>query len=198
MLTVTKTGKSKEFGLAKQQFCTCITLFCTFRCRRCTTTTWNLLISHFNYGRREHKTKVFFFFFWTQIQSFRIQLQKKFVKIWRIEREGIRLQWNGLWQKRATCFAKLLQNKLKNDVAGFITHIKPVLQQIWLLPSDQWDKITRESCNTRELRCHLLLNKFGSLKQATWTDFVVKSRTILYSLSTFCSNYSQPAVTIRR
>ena len=36
---------------------------------------------------------------------------------------------------------------------------------------------------TRKLRCHLLLNKSGSLKQAKWTDFVVKSRTILYSLS---------------
>ena len=28
-------------GLAKQQLCTCITLFCTFLCRSCTTTTWN-------------------------------------------------------------------------------------------------------------------------------------------------------------
>ena len=28
----------------KQQLCTCITLFCTFLCRRYTTTTWNFLI----------------------------------------------------------------------------------------------------------------------------------------------------------
>ena len=28
-----------------QQLCTCITLFCTFLYRRCTTTTWNFLIS---------------------------------------------------------------------------------------------------------------------------------------------------------
>ena len=28
-------------GLAKQQLCTCITLFCTFICCSCTTTTWN-------------------------------------------------------------------------------------------------------------------------------------------------------------
>ena len=33
--------KSNRFKLAKQQLCTCITLFCTFLCRRCTTTTWN-------------------------------------------------------------------------------------------------------------------------------------------------------------
>ena len=31
----------------KQQFCTYITLFCSFPCRRCTTMTWNCLISRF-------------------------------------------------------------------------------------------------------------------------------------------------------
>ena len=39
--------KSNRFRQAKQQLCTCITLFCTFLCRRCTTTTWNYLISRF-------------------------------------------------------------------------------------------------------------------------------------------------------
>ena len=39
--------KSNRFRLAKQQLCTCITLFCTFLCRRCTTTTWKCLISRF-------------------------------------------------------------------------------------------------------------------------------------------------------
>ena len=39
--------KSKRFRLAKQQLCTCITLFCTFLSRRCTTTTWKCLISRF-------------------------------------------------------------------------------------------------------------------------------------------------------
>ena len=38
--------KSKRFLLTKQQICTCITLFCTFLCRRCTPATWNFLISH--------------------------------------------------------------------------------------------------------------------------------------------------------
>ena len=37
--------KSNRFRLAKQQLCTCITLFWTFLCRRCTTTTWKCLIS---------------------------------------------------------------------------------------------------------------------------------------------------------
>ena len=39
--------KSNRLRLAKQQLCTCITLFCTFLCRHCTTTTWNFLISRF-------------------------------------------------------------------------------------------------------------------------------------------------------
>ena len=44
---ITRTAKKKKIHrsrLAKQQLCTCITLFCTFLCR-CTTTTWNFLIS---------------------------------------------------------------------------------------------------------------------------------------------------------
>ena len=40
--------KSNWFRLAKQQLCTCITLFSTFLCRQCTTTTWNFLISLFS------------------------------------------------------------------------------------------------------------------------------------------------------
>ena len=40
--------KSNWFRLAKQQLCTCITLFCTFLCRQCTTTTWNCLIPRFS------------------------------------------------------------------------------------------------------------------------------------------------------
>ena len=39
--------KAKRFRLAKQQLCTCITLFCTFVCRHRTTTTWKYLISRF-------------------------------------------------------------------------------------------------------------------------------------------------------
>ena len=39
--------KSNWFRLTKQRLCTCITLFCTFLSRRCTTTTWKCLISRF-------------------------------------------------------------------------------------------------------------------------------------------------------
>ena len=36
-------------------------------------------------------------------------------------------------EKRATCFATLLQNELNSDVARFATHSKPFFQQIRLL-----------------------------------------------------------------
>ena len=38
---------SNRFILGKQQLGTCITSFCTFPCRHCTTTTWKCLISRF-------------------------------------------------------------------------------------------------------------------------------------------------------
>ena len=45
---VNENGK-KSIGSDWQnwQLCTCITLFCTFFCRHCTTTTWKCLISRF-------------------------------------------------------------------------------------------------------------------------------------------------------
>ena len=49
--------KAERFRLAKQQLCTCITLFCTLLCRRCTTTTWKCVISRFV---EEHETTNFF------------------------------------------------------------------------------------------------------------------------------------------
>ena len=47
--------------MAKQQLCTCVTLFCTFLCRRCTTTTWKRPNFTFRRGR-QHKTTTYFSF----------------------------------------------------------------------------------------------------------------------------------------
>ena len=44
---VNENGKKQKVYLAKQQLCTCITLFSTFLCRHCLTTTLNGLISRF-------------------------------------------------------------------------------------------------------------------------------------------------------
>ena len=62
---------SYRLRLAKQQLCTCITLFCTllFHC--------HVKVPNLTFCRgRKHRTTFFFFFSPTLIQSFRIQLQK--------------------------------------------------------------------------------------------------------------------------
>ena len=76
--------QKKAIGLDKQNnnFARASRFFCTFLCRRCTTTTWNVLISRF-VEDGEQKTTTFFFFFWTLMQFFRFQLQT------RTKRDGI-------------------------------------------------------------------------------------------------------------
>ena len=50
----------------------------------------NVKIPNFMFGGGlEDKTTTLFFFSWTSIQPARVQLQKKFANIWRIERNGI-------------------------------------------------------------------------------------------------------------
>ena len=67
--------KSNRCRFAKQQLCTCITLFCTFLCRHCTTTKWKCLISLF--GENENtRERLCFFFSLTSTRSYSIQLQK--------------------------------------------------------------------------------------------------------------------------
>ena len=47
-------------------------------------------LPNFTFFRRQgQKTTTFFFFSWTLMQSFRIQLQKTLPAVWRIERDGI-------------------------------------------------------------------------------------------------------------
>ena len=69
--------KSNGFRPAQQQLCTCITLFCTFLCRRCTTTTWNCLISGFVEDGNKRQLLSFSFPELWCTESFRIQLQKR-------------------------------------------------------------------------------------------------------------------------
>ena len=53
--------RSNRIRLAKQQLCTCITLFCTFLCRCFTTTTLKCLISRFVEGVYTRQLLAFFF-----------------------------------------------------------------------------------------------------------------------------------------
>ena len=77
--------KSNEFRPAKQQLCTCITLFCTFLCRRCTTTTWNCLISRFVEDGNKRQLLSFLFLNFDALSP----LEFNFKKVWRIKRDGI-------------------------------------------------------------------------------------------------------------
>ena len=64
----------KSNSKAKRQLCMCITLFCIFLCRHCTTTTWKFLISRF--VKDVNKQWQNFLFLWTWIWLTEIQLQK--------------------------------------------------------------------------------------------------------------------------
>ena len=62
------------FRLAKWQLCMCITLFCTFLCRHCMTTTWKCLIS-FSMEMLTSNNELFFLFLNLLVRSPRNQLQ---------------------------------------------------------------------------------------------------------------------------
>ena len=87
-MTSTRTAKNKRFRLTKQQFCKCITLFCTFLCRHCTTTTWKYLISRLV---EDLKTRQRLYFSFPELLYSLLEFNspKKFANIWRIERNGI-------------------------------------------------------------------------------------------------------------
>ena len=71
-----KRQKSNTFRLAKQELCTCITLFWYISLR--SLHDYDLKVPNFTFcGGCEHKPTIFFFVSSTSMQSFRIHLQKK-------------------------------------------------------------------------------------------------------------------------
>ena len=79
--------KSNGVRLAKQQLCTCITLFCTFPSRRCTTTTWKCLISRFV---EDGNTKQQLFFSFPELWYSPLEFNSnKFANMWRVKRNEI-------------------------------------------------------------------------------------------------------------
>ena len=71
--------------LAKQQLCTCIMLFCTFLCRRCTT--WKCIISR---PVDDLNTKQALSFPFLNFDTVPLNLtQEIFVNTWRTEQDGI-------------------------------------------------------------------------------------------------------------
>ena len=114
--------KSNRFRLAKQQLCTCITLFCTFFCRHCTTTTWKCLISRFVEVVNTRQRSTFFSFQFPDlwyILLFQLQKNNDTVNIWRIERAGINaikfeaarfyfFEWRFRSHRRRCCLSSLI------------------------------------------------------------------------------------------
>ena len=85
--------QSNRLKLAKdnnlKQLCTCITLYCTFPCRHCTTLTWKCLISPFVRGSEPTRQRLSFSFPELQYSLLKFHFQKKIANIWRNERDGI-------------------------------------------------------------------------------------------------------------
>ena len=88
----------------KQQLCTYITLFCTFLCRRCTTTTWNVLISRARVmeSRWTQLKKCRFLFL--NLDNDRYGRKENFVNIYQIKWNWIR-SGNGGISYIPWCFA---------------------------------------------------------------------------------------------
>ena len=80
--------QGKRIRFAKQQFWECITLFCTFLCRHCKTTTWKCLISRF--VEEMHDNDFLFPFPERQLAHFRVppgHLYQNEVKFWTFDIE---------------------------------------------------------------------------------------------------------------
>ena len=75
--TVTRRSKKQQVLIAKQQLCTCTTLFCTFLCPCfCTTATWTCLLNFAFYRRRKQATTNDYFSLCTWIRCLGVQLQE--------------------------------------------------------------------------------------------------------------------------
>ena len=80
--------KGNRFWLAKQQLCTCITPFLYISLPSLRDYNVNFLISGFMEDENIRQ-RFSFFFLWTWIQSFRIQLLKKISSFWQMKNVGI-------------------------------------------------------------------------------------------------------------
>ena len=92
-----ENGK-KAIGLDWSNSTLCIMLFLYISCRRCTTTTWKCQISRFVEDGKKRQQPSFSFPELWYIECSRIQLKKRFAKIWRSKREisPIPLLWTGV------------------------------------------------------------------------------------------------------
>ena len=110
--------KSNWFRLTKQRLCTCITLFCTFRSRRCTTTTWKCLISRFVEDGGNTRQRVSFSFpeLWYSLLEFSSRKSCQHLRNWTRwtkretvwSRATLLFKWRFRSRRRRCCLSSLL------------------------------------------------------------------------------------------
>ena len=109
--------KSNRLRLAKQQLCTCITLFRTFLCRHYTTSTWKCLISRFVETKStKQRLSICFFELRYRLLEFNSRKKCQHVKNWTRwnKRDKVwiggnsLLKWPSLCCRRRCCLSSLL------------------------------------------------------------------------------------------
>ena len=113
-----KRQKSNTFRLAKQELCTCITLFWYISLP--SLHDYDVKVPNFTFcWGREHRPTIFFFVSSTSMQSFRIHLQKKVANICRIERDEINanslFRWRFCSRRRRCCLSSLFTVQIQRQ-----------------------------------------------------------------------------------
>ena len=115
--------KRNKLMLAKQQLCTCITLFCTFLSRRCTTATWNLpIFTRLFHGVGKPNTTIFFIIILnlnTFVSDSTPEIKWNWIRLMKFEKLGIHF-----WSKFSVCchpeiFATM--ETWRNDFSSLLT-----------------------------------------------------------------------------
>ena len=116
--TPTRTAKRKRFILAKEQLCTCMTLFCTFLNHCCTTVTWNCLISRSPLSEVNTATQQFpFSFSKLRYGPFRFNPSKFHQHLTNIE-----IKWKWI-RSMKTVRTLLLLSRAQNSISTLASHI---------------------------------------------------------------------------
>ena len=111
-----KKKKSNWFRLTKQRLCTCITLFCTFLSRRCTTTTWKCLISRFVEDGNIRRVSFSFSELWYSLLEFSSRKSCQHLRNWTRwtkretvwSRATLLFKWRFRSRRRRCCLSSLL------------------------------------------------------------------------------------------
>ena len=148
-------------------------VFCTFPCPRCTTTTWNFLVSPFLPGR-EHKTTILYFiviiyFFNLDTVLYNANPEKLTNIWWPIERRAIRtIDFDTAWIHSlrdvfATSSSSLLKLPLMTKMVTIVMMMKMSTVGWWLPWRWWWKKKWTRKENTKNLQVLHDISSLSSL-----------------------------------